>query len=286
MATRREGEARFDHGAQYFTARDPGFIALCERGRQEGWIAPWRPRVIGDVTGDMDWLVPVPDMSTLPKRLLSNIEVRAGAPVTGVRRDGDRYHLRVGDALSSESFDGLILTAPPLQSAELLLTLDLPSAEALRADLATVAMLPCWALMATTPDSETSFDVARSSHGTLAWVARNDSKPGRAKVAGLTTWVAHASVPWSVAHLESTKEVSAALQSALLEVIGNSSLEVVAASAHRWRYARPDGVRAQGPLFDAGSRLGVCGDFLASGRVESAYLSGRELAGKILNQHR
>jgi hypothetical protein len=41
MATRRIGESRLDHGAQFFTVRAPRFREVVERWEQAGWVAPW-----------------------------------------------------------------------------------------------------------------------------------------------------------------------------------------------------------------------------------------------------
>jgi predicted NAD/FAD-dependent oxidoreductase len=41
MATRRIGESRLDHGAQFFTVRDARFREAANRWEQAGWVAPW-----------------------------------------------------------------------------------------------------------------------------------------------------------------------------------------------------------------------------------------------------
>ncbi|RYE52407.1 MAG: FAD-binding protein, partial [Rhizobiaceae bacterium] len=47
MATRRMhtplGQVSIDHGAQYFTVRDPGFAQLVARWRSAGIATPWVP---------------------------------------------------------------------------------------------------------------------------------------------------------------------------------------------------------------------------------------------------
>ena len=48
MSARRvmtgQGEAGFDHGAQYFTVRDPGSARRWRRGGRKGWWRPGRRR--------------------------------------------------------------------------------------------------------------------------------------------------------------------------------------------------------------------------------------------------
>ena len=41
MATRRIGSSRFDHGAQFFTARDERFRKAVACWEADGWAAPW-----------------------------------------------------------------------------------------------------------------------------------------------------------------------------------------------------------------------------------------------------
>jgi renalase len=46
LATRRADGWQFDHGAQYFTARDPGFRAQVHEWLQAGVAARWAPRLV------------------------------------------------------------------------------------------------------------------------------------------------------------------------------------------------------------------------------------------------
>ena len=63
MATRRSSESlTFDHGAQYFTARDPRFSTLVEGWVAAGLAAPWG--------AEPGWFVGTPTM-TAPARALT-----------------------------------------------------------------------------------------------------------------------------------------------------------------------------------------------------------------------
>ena len=50
---------------------------------------------------------------------------------------------------------------------------------------------------------------------------------------------------------------------------------------HRWRYANIAKQEGEKSLFDPNLKLGLCGDWLISGRVENAFLSGIDLAQKL-----
>jgi len=55
-ATRRRDGARFDHGAQYFTARSAAFGRCIQQWRDAGLVQRWRPRlaVLGGRAGHHD----------------------------------------------------------------------------------------------------------------------------------------------------------------------------------------------------------------------------------------
>jgi hypothetical protein len=151
-------------------------------------------------------------------------------------------------------------------------------------------MQPCWTLMAATDDVDWPWDAAEPGRGPLAWVARNDRKPGRSAPRNVATWVAQATPAWSAAHLEADPEtVAAALREALQALLpprpaGGPALAWHHCSVHRWRYAVPTdrgSLDGRECWWDADRGLGVCGDFFNGGDVEAAWRSGDELADAV-----
>ena len=269
---------RFDHGAQYFTARDASFIALCERGIHEGWIAPWQSQIVGEADQDERRLVAVPDMPQLCRRLLDGIDTQVNTQITELRRLDAGWQLVAGEAVIAPCFDAVVLAIPPAQAAPLMAQHDADRA----AKLAATVMLPCWTLMALT-QSAPAFDAARIPDGPLAWIARNETKPGRTSLPGYTQWVAQTRDTWSLAHKDTPKDqVEAELKTALAHALGQPALQFHYSSVHRWLYAHPQN-KGAGPWWDASRGLGLCGDHTSAGRVESAYLSGTELARLMLS---
>ena len=99
---------------------------------------------------------------------------------------------------------------------------------------------------------------------------------------GSECWVVQASPDWSREHLEQdADEVISMLLNELGEIIGCELTEVIHVAAHRWRFAK-SGSAGEGALWDADTRVGACGDWLIGPRIEDAYLSGIELAEKVL----
>jgi predicted NAD/FAD-dependent oxidoreductase len=281
-ATGQQLAVEFDHGAPHFAARSPRFRAALARAEAAGVLARWRPRVHVDspMASQGERYVPLPGMPTLCRHWLSGMPVRLQHDVVELRRWPDGWHLMIAGGGTEGPFEKVVLALPPRQAAVLLAGHHDGWAKALQ----TLKMEPCWTLMAVTDEVDWPWDAAEPARGLLAWVARNDRKPGRSVPPGCASWVAHATPAWSAAHLEETPaavtdELVGALR-ALLPAPVRDTLRWHHAAAHRWRYAMPVAARLD-PWWDAARGLGVCGDALGGGDVEGAWRSGDELADQI-----
>ena len=115
----------------------------------------------------------------------------------------------------------------------------------------------------------------------LSWIARNSSKPGRN--AETETWVLHASIDWTHAHLEEPAEsIAQLLTEEFWPDIGLSATTADYSVAHRWRYALPPEPLAESCLFDSEMQVAACGDWCGGRRVERAFLSGVSAAGRVM----
>jgi renalase len=273
MATRRatlaEGELSFDHGAQYLTARDPGFAAdLHNLGAA---CARW------DDGADSLRLVGVPGMSGVPRAMAVGLDVRLGAQVTAVRATLSGWQLDTGAACIEARH--LVMTVPAPQAAALL-----GDGHPLHDRIADIAMAPCLTLMAAFPaGTPRPFRSRVADDHPLAWIAQDSSKPGR--VGTLTTWVAQASVAWSEQHLEDTPEAIAdRMLPMLAEVIGVAPQSALYSAAHRWRYARTVAPLGEPFLCNDDGTLHVGGDWCVGARVEAAWASGTAIAEAIIEQ--
>ncbi|WP_284125935.1 NAD(P)/FAD-dependent oxidoreductase [Parerythrobacter aestuarii] len=265
MATRRAhigtGEASFDHGAQYFTARDPRFAKAVEGWRSAGYAAPW------PAAGE-DAYVGTPGMNAPIKQMAQFFNIVWGKRIDGVLHDEHTWHLRAGDTIFRAQ--QLVCAIPAEQAAELLER----EAPDFAAQATAVQSKPCWALMARFADR---LDLADTFRGeAVAWAARNSAKPGRGEG---EDWVIHASPEWSAEHLELDKDTAAPkLLAAFFAEAGITLQQPLHSDAHRWRYAMVGKADGAAALWDPQLALGVCGDWLAGPRVENAFLSGLELA--------
>lgn len=284
MSTRRiDHSIAFDHGAQYFTARDERFQTAVETWKSEGIVQPWNGRIVdlehgtaNDKQDQPERLVAVPAMNSLCKHLAENLDVRLAHEVVRLKREG-AWHLELVDGSSYGPFDKLICTAPAPQTADLVSGLS-----QLEQTCRAVNMKSCWALMLAFRESlNQQFAGAFVVDSPLSWIANSSSKPGRDTQ--FECWVAHGSAAWSDQHLESTPaEVQRQLLTAFDSALGGLPTAPASATVHRWRYALAENPLEQQSLWDHETQLGICGDWAAGQRVEGAYLSGRSMAETIL----
>jgi len=270
MAARRMatpvGQASFDMGAQYFTARDPGFTRRVDSWIDAGLVAPW-----GDAGADA--YVGVPSMNAPIRQMAEAQAVRWATRVVRIERVRDEWQLCT-EAGERIEVDVAIIALPAEQAAQLLVPIATDFAE--RARSTTTA--PCWTAMLTFSEPVAVIGNCFRGSGTLSWAARNNSKPGRS---GPESWILQGGPEWSDKYLAADPHwVVATLVEAAASLLGAPLPASCAQSCHRWRYAR-SGTEGSGALWDPHRRLGVCGDWLFGPRIEAAWRSGNLLAKRI-----
>ncbi|MFY3386595.1 NAD(P)/FAD-dependent oxidoreductase [Paracidovorax sp. MALMAid1276] len=290
MSTRRaedeHGPWQCDHGAQYFTARDPAFVAELGRWQQAGVAAEWPARLASfdghawtSPTTPLARFVGTPRMTAPAAWLVQNLGDHAMAQwQTTVQRldpgEGGWAVTSAEHGQRAQRYRAVLLAVPAPQAVPLLA----PWAPAGAAVAASARMRGSWAVMLRYASPVAMpWDGAFVNAGPLRWVARDSSRPGRT---GQETWLLHASPEWSEAHIEDSADAVTTALVAAFRALGGP--EPRAATAHRWRYADTDPALTQGRWWDARTRLGLCGDWLHGGKVEGAWLSGRALARQVL----
>ena len=282
-------ELSFDHGAQYFTVRDPRIEEQLRGWERVGVAKRWEGRiaVLGD-NGSVESYserpryVGTPTMSAICKHLAVDRDVRCGVTISRVERNGEQLSLIDQHDNTLGTFDRVVCTAPPLQTAALLADAAPEIAQRAR----DVAMNPCWALMVAFELAiDVPFDGAFINEGPLSWIARMGSKPHRATEPD--AWVVHASPAWSTENVEISKEEAVApLLAAFFQAIGREPVAPSHQSAHRWRYAIAETPLGYGCLADATARVVACGDWTNGNRVEGALVAGLDAANRILKARR
>lgn len=270
LATRRSEHGAFDHGAQYITARNPGFAAWLDQAELASSAAPWQQLGV-----DRTWWVGTPGMSRIVAPLAEGLDVRKACRVEAVWRNAPGWTVACeGDEIVQA--DHLAIAIPAPQAATLLAGVT-PLADGLDV----VRYAPCWTLMVALAEPlETAPRVYRASDGPCAWIACDSSKPGRA--ADGENLVIQAGPGWSEIHLEDSSDTVSRLLHDAFESWAGALPDIRSSQVHRWRYARVLKALDAPCLWDGEAGIGLAGDWCLGPRVEAAYLSGRALAGRML----
>lgn len=274
----------FDHGAQYFTVRDPRFAHLVDEWLRQRLAAKWTGRIVAfdgegweEVEAGTERYVAVPSMSALGLDLSKGLDVRCDVRIAALRRidrPGARWQAHTqGETLAGE-FDRVILAVPPAQARTLAANTPLPG------QFGSVAAKPCWTALVAFEESVTSrFDAAFVSGSPLGWIARNGSKPKRDRT---EAWVLQATKEWSAGHAGDRPDtVGPFLLGAFADLIRPGLPRPFFLAAHRWREAVADPPLSIGALHDRESGLSICGDWCAGARVEDAFVSGLTAASLL-----
>lgn len=272
MAARRTeiaGEiVSFDHGAQYFTARDREFRKTVAEWAAQGVVAPW-------AAAGADAWVGTPGMNGPIRAMAQDLDVRWSTRAEALIREGDRWRIEAGE---TTLYAKAVAVAVPAEQADELLR---KPASYLAEVAAQARSEPCWAVMAGfARPIGLAADVLRAPDAAISWAARNSAKPLRS---GAECWVLHASHRRSAELIEETGE--AAAQILLGEFFALAGVEPVAPIhlvAHRWLYSMAQAVEGAPARFDHDRCIGIAGDYLHSPRVEGAWLSGVALAEQLL----
>lgn len=279
-ASRRAAPFAFDHGAQYFTAREPDFCRSLEEWTEKGVVARWGGRIVSlragqsrPVSGGTERFVGVPQMNALAKYLASDVEVHCRTRVGTIEHVATGWKLSRQDGTELGEFARLVIATPPAQAAALI-----GGQSPLGQRAAAIRVRPCWAvLLGLAEPYAVAFDGAFCEASSLSWICRDSSKPGRPFA---EAWVLHASPEWTEERLDEDPETIAdSLPKELGRLTGVPLPRVVHRDAHQWRFALPDSELEAGVLVDRDRRLVLAGDAYCGGRIEGAYLSGVAAAG-------
>jgi predicted NAD/FAD-dependent oxidoreductase len=264
-ATKRIEGCVVDHGAQYFTVRNPDFEAAVRTacGDSLGEILAPVLDSRGSVLEDGRMFYHADGNNRLVRALGEGLEVRTGIELTGIK----------GRCIGGEDFDLVVSTPPWPQTCKLA-----------GLDTTTNPYAPCLALVsayATEWPGKTSerYAVRDETASELAWSACENHKPGRIP-AGTTVLVSHASEAFSRAFLDGeSAEWESRLRRATEDLWEIPAVALKWSLTHRWRYARvvEKPMRAMLP-----EGWVFAGDLLEVSRVESAWLAGRRAVSEWL----
>ncbi|MEZ5741981.1 MAG: FAD-dependent oxidoreductase [Burkholderiaceae bacterium] len=273
-----------DHGAQYFTVRDPAFQAQVAQWIAAGRVTEWPMRL--GAFGRDGWRssdsslkrhIGIPWMAAPSQHLADRLAVTYDHRVATLRHSARQWLLqRCAADAGTGPFDAVVLAMPAPLAATLL-----AGHSPLLADLYRSAnMRACWAAMLEFDQPlPIPFDAAFINEGPLRWIANHGTRPGHPVG---QHWLLHAGAVWSEANRNLSADEAIAQLLAALHPLGlPATWSPRAARAHLWPWADCQYPLARVSAWDDGQRLGLCGDWLNGGKVEGAWVSGRHLASQL-----
>lgn len=291
--------AGIDHGAQYFTARDPKFSQFLEPFIERGIVKVWTD---GFPVIENHGLVPVPEdkrypryicpqgMNDLAKVLAAQLTVYLATKATRLEFADGVWAVQTEQG-TIHTADVVLSAIPAPQFLELgKVALEQTGQDRLVKILESVRFDPSIAVMAVygtevpVPDWK---GLMFREDPLLSWVSLDSSKREAISSQEIPlSLVVHSTAEFARQHLDSRERAVPLLLQRAAQYLGDWVTQPVECQVHGWRYALPTHVLDQlyletdtpGPLFWAG-------DWCGGPRVEGAFLSGWAAGEAILQRY-
>jgi len=286
LSTLNEQGFSFDHGAQFFTAKNPVFQTFVKElelhHAAEQWNAKFVELKFGEIQSERTWdkdfphYVGSPGMNSMAQYLAQNIDVRFNQTITGIKKNKANWLLETANS-EIGPFDWLIIAIPVEQANDLL-----PKNLSPKMMLQDVKMQPCFTLMLGYEiENFFDWDAAFVSDSILSWVSVNSSKPNRGKPLSI---IAMSTNEWANQNLSKSDSIIInEMLNELAKISGKTLNEASFIKLKRWRYANASKQEQALEIVDYPLKLAFCGDWCISGRIESAFMSSLNLANKLKN---
>ena len=274
LATRRIGHGVFDHGAQFFTVRDPEFAAMVDEWLASEIVREWC-RGFGAEQDGYPRYVGNKGMTDIAKYLARDLDIRTSSLVFSVlanEHGGWSTTLDTGESFES---DCVLLTAPIAQSFGFAFIggVELPE------DLRSIDYDRTLALLAVLDSAPAipSPGALQNPDGVFSFVGDNFAK-GISPVHAVTF---HANPAWSLEHWETPHDVAEGLlREAAMPYLGGAN--IVDANFKRWRFATPQRNWPDRHWMSETGTMALAGDAFAGPRMEGAVLSGLSAARALM----
>ena len=276
LATRRIGNATLDHGAQFFTVRDPVFEAHVAQWVSQGAATEWcrgfsphaeandgHPRYRG-----------AHGMTDIAKHLALGRDVRCNTLAFSISPSSShKWQVKIDDGSVLDA-DAIIVTCPLPQAYALLVTTGIEIPESiLRTEYDRTI---CLLAVLDTPSAVTKPGGLQHPDGTFSFIADNTVK-GISSAVALTM---HANPQFSLEHWDtSTDDVQHLLLERAKPWIGDAT--VVTSQIKKWRFATPLTIWPE--RYWAHDTIVLAGDAFGGPKIEGAALSGLAAANYLAN---
>jgi len=279
MATRRMNGARIDHGAQFFTTRDPKLQQLNQKWLKEEQVSPWYDGVPGrlDIPSDMRYRGKR-GMTGPAKSLTQNCLLALNFFVEKIER-GKKWKVveREGEGRILEA-DHLVITIPSVQMLQLFERSEIDLGPETMSRLQSIRHTQCLAILGILDRSSKIAQPGAVTHPYkhVDWLSDNQVK-GISEVPAITL---HASAEfsdqyWDIPDSEWASELLTPAEDAL-------DSKITSWVSHRWGFAKPLVTFGKSHYHIPELGLTPAGDGFGGERVERAAISGLDAADAIL----
>ena len=315
--TREDSRYQFDHGAQYIGSPKTDVFEECLEGwKSEGFVKKWNG-TFGSAIGSnveaetekKDRWVGFPRMNSICSNLLhhDNIRVKLQTRADASQTNEKGWSLTHGKTKEDlGNYDWLIASDRNSGAHH---RSDLSSANVQEfttgiRDIRSVKSLTAMVVFDKTLDLKMDgiqFTGKDDQYGSLGWVARDTSKPGRERKDGQECWVLQSHPDAAKKLLKGKYKIGEVREMArevlvgdflnsLPHLVGGEDIEIPAivnSAGHRWGAAFPiisQEFQDMECQLIASEQFAACGDYFGklSGRIEGAYLSGQSAANGII----
>lgn len=278
MATRRMEGARIDHGAQYFTVRDPTFQKFVDGWLDAGVIREWFRHLPEDTNPDgYPRYCGISGMTDVPKYLAKDLKVHLSQRVVEVVKELGYWSLHTE---SGERFEGehLIITVPLPQAMTLLGTSGVNWAGKDEAALGAIAYEKGLAVLAVLEGSSgiESPGGIKVKSDVINWIGDNQQKGISPNVSAITI---HATPEFSENYWDADNSERGPLM--LKAAAPYLKSEVVEYACHRWGFTTPLNPWPNQSYHNFDLSLSLAGDAFGGPRIEGSALSGLDAAERV-----
>ena len=272
LAGRRIGEASFDHGAQFMTARAPRFQQTVAEWIEAGVAEEWYSSYPGHQNGHPRYRG-VPTMTAIAKHLATDLNILRNVRVVEIAQNNNQWlaTLDNGESISAKS---MIITSPIPQTLDLLATGNIQIPTDKLARLQRIEYEACIAVMAVldSPSSIPAPGAMVIEDSPIAWISDNQQK-GVSKIPAVTI---HGSGAFSAKYFNDDR--MAAGQQLIDAALPLLDAKVTDYQVHGWLYSKPSVVDPEScMLLTDGTELPplvLAGDAFDGPKVEGAVSSG------------
>ncbi|MBD3166471.1 FAD-dependent oxidoreductase [bacterium] len=292
MATRRDGEARFDHGVQAFRAGDRRFLGMVEEWLHAGVAKEWcygfpSPGEHHDgEQGHRPYYCGVDGMNAIPKYVARELTIHLETEVTGLAFEEQHWMVHTAGEQTFRA-ERVILTCPVPQAERLLRDSSIEMEPEIEEVLSGMVYQSQFSVMAVLDGDSGLPDpgALRLYHESLQWICDNRKK-GISPSDFAVTIIAHPR--FSRENFYAKPQTVGEL---LLDIAGEHvKTSVKRFQVHRWLYSKPVELsRRRFLVIRDTPSLMVAGDAFCEVKhtdefVEGAALSGFSAAAAILGQ--